>query len=126
MKQDMIPIIWFSDPYRSIALTDYYYKIPEKYMGKKLHFVLSDWATDSFGGITADSFRTSYEKQPDLTGMYKAGNSVSENESEEWIIREGGNGTQRAYLSPPVINGNIDDAVRLDTTFLAGYINQIV
>lgn len=87
----------FSDPYRSIALTDYYYKIPEKYMGKKLHFVLSDWATDSFGGITADSFRTYYEKQPDLTGMYKAGNSVSENESEEWIIREGGNGTQRAY-----------------------------
>lgn len=79
----------FSDPYRSMALTRYAYKIPEKFDGKYCYFVIEDNSTTNFGAITVDEIKTS-------------------------------------YLSPPVINGNIDDAVRLDTTFLAGYINQIV
>lgn len=97
----------FSDPYRSIALTDYYYKIPEAYMGKKLRFVLSDDASGDFGGITADSFRTYYAEAPDLSGMYKAGNASEENQGEEWVERDGGNGTKRAYSPPFKVENNL-------------------
>lgn len=51
----------FSDPYRSIGLTEYAYQIPAEYMGKLCFIRLSDQAeSGTFKALTADSFRTYY------------------------------------------------------------------
>ena len=51
----------FSDPYRSIGLTTYAYRIPDAYMGKTLFVRLSDETlSGSFKALTADSFRMYY------------------------------------------------------------------
>lgn len=87
----------FSDPYRSLGLTEYFYRIPDAYMGRSLYFQLHDGASADFGGITADSFRTYYEEAPDVSAMYEAGFSSEKNNGSDWVGYEGGNGTQRAY-----------------------------
>ncbi len=51
----------FSDPYRSLGLTEYAYRIAESYTGKTMFIRISDEVTEgSFRSITADSFRTYY------------------------------------------------------------------
>ncbi len=51
----------FSDPYRSIGLTEYAYEVPAEHLGKTLFVRLSDETlTGSFMALTADSFRMYY------------------------------------------------------------------
>lgn len=51
----------FSDPYRSLGLTAYAYRIDESYAGKTMFIRICDEVTEgSFRSITADSFRTFY------------------------------------------------------------------
>lgn len=70
----------FSDPYRSLGLTQYAYRIAEEYVGKTCFIRIVDEVTDgSFKSITADSFRTYYAEgtQPviDNENVFEANHS---------------------------------------------------
>lgn len=58
----------FSDPYRSMGMTNYAYKIDEKYQGEKCYFKLVDEANTSvsFGAISLDSVKTYYTQEIQL------------------------------------------------------------
>lgn len=52
----------FSDPYRSIGLTEYAYRLDESLMGKTCYVRLTDSVTSgAFPAFTADDFRTYYK-----------------------------------------------------------------
>lgn len=97
----------FSDPYASLGLTEYFYRIPQERMGERLYFELHDHAASDFGGITADSFRTYYENAPDVAGMLEAGSTAERNDRGEWVVYEGGSGTRRAYSPYFTLDGNL-------------------
>lgn len=68
----------FSDPYRSFAMTEYAYQIPEEYLGRKCYFIISDESTSNFGAITLDNVITYYETAPNVYYGTAGTNSVDD------------------------------------------------
>lgn len=58
----------FSDPYRSMTLTRYAYRIPAEYDGAYCYFIIEDELTSGFGAITLDEVVTSYASPPVIDG----------------------------------------------------------
>ncbi|MGI6781361.1 MAG: hypothetical protein ACOX56_00770 [Acholeplasmataceae bacterium] len=101
----------FSDPYRSIGMSNYGYQIPEEYLGKYCYLKLVDKANNSiaFGAISLDEVKTYYETAPTI---FMGNPIVITNNADSPKLSDDKNIYEAGYINKPL--ENISDKLGLD------------